>query len=167
MKYRHQATHVLVLNASYEPLQVVSVRHALKMIHRRVAVVEEAVPGKMAGPYKVPTVLRLVRYVHAKFRHHRPAWTRMGVLQRDAYTCGYCGRPGNTVDHIIPLSRNGTDTWENTVTACFSCNSRKGSKLLSEAGMTLRVTPRTPTSWELWNVDIPAWLNTPTAARAG
>lgn len=150
---------ILVLNASYEPLHVVDLRKAIHMLHRQVAVVEESSPTATFGPYPRPLVLRLVRYVSVQFRGSRASWNRDNVLRRDQYTCGYCGRRGNTVDHILPVSRGGQNTWENTVTACTGCNSRKGAKLPAEAGMTLRVTPYAPAAWEMWNVSIPEWLN--------
>jgi len=136
---------VLVLNASYEPLQRVDLRHAIRMLVRGVAVVEEAEEGRMIGAFPVPRVLRLVRYVAMRWRHgKRPPWSRRGVRLRDRGLCAYCGKPGNTVDHIVPLSRGGGDTWENTVLACGRCNNRKGSRTPAEAGLKLRVQPRVP-----------------------
>jgi 5-methylcytosine-specific restriction endonuclease McrA len=139
---------VLVLNASYEPFQKVDLRHAIRMLVRGVAVVEEAVEGASFGRFPVPRVLRLVRYVTMRWRHgQRPSWSKPGLHRRDGGLCGYCGRPGRTVDHIDPQSRGGLSTWENTVLACGPCNNRKADRTLAQAGLRLRVTPRVPT-WE-------------------
>lgn len=143
---------VLVLNASMEPLHTVSVPHAVRMLVRRVAEIHEAEVGTTFGHYPLPRVVRLVRYVAMKWRYsHPPRWTRRGVLKRDGHRCAYCGRPADTVDHVVPLSRGGARTdWFNTVACCGRCNARKGNRLLDEAGMLLLVTPRAPSWHELY-----------------
>lgn len=135
---------VLVLNASYEPLQRVSLRHAIKMLVREVAVIEEADDDSF-GPFPRPRVLRLVRYVVAKWLH-RPGrlCTKSAIKARDQQRCGYCGGRAETVDHIVPRSRGGTLTWENAVAACLRCNHRKADRTPEEAGMVLLVVPREP-----------------------
>ncbi|WP_344236413.1 HNH endonuclease [Actinocorallia libanotica] len=139
---------VLVLNASYEPLQRVDLRHAIRMLVRGVAVIEEAVDGRSFGAFPEPKVLRLVRYVAMRWRYsRRPGWSKAGVYKRDRGRCGYCGRPGDSIDHIVPVSRGGESTWENTVLACTRCNHRKADVLLHECGMRLAVAPSVPT-WE-------------------
>lgn len=136
---------VLVLNASYEPLHVVSVRHAIRMLVREVAVVEEADLGPALGPFPRPKVLRLVRYVVMRFRYGRtPTWSRRGVLARDGNRCAYCGRSATTVDHIVPVAHGGTSSWKNTVAACVRCNGRKGCRTPRAAGMQVRTTPVVP-----------------------
>ncbi|MEV6898538.1 HNH endonuclease [Amycolatopsis sp. NPDC051372] len=143
---------VLVLNAGYEPLHTVSVPHAIRMLVRHVAVVHES-DGADLGIFPRPKVVRLLRYVVMKWRYTGPPrWSRRGVLQRDGYTCAYCGRHATTVDHIIPTSRGGERTsWLNTVAACGgtarSCNARKADRTLAETGLTLRITPHVPT-WD-------------------
>jgi 5-methylcytosine-specific restriction endonuclease McrA len=132
---------VLVLNASYEPLQRVSVRHAIKMLVREVAVIEEASDGTF-GPFPMPRVLRLVRYVVARWRNRRGC-TKSAVKARDRM-CAYCGGTAETVDHIVPRSRGGTLTWDNAVAACLRCNHRKADRTPAEAGMTLLVQPGPP-----------------------
>lgn len=135
--------HVLVLNASYEPLQRVSMRHAIKMLVREVAVIEEEAGGSF-GPFPVPKVLRLVRYVVTRWKHRRASLcTKSGIKARDKM-CAYCGGKAETVDHIIPRSRGGTLTWENAVAACVRCNHRKADRTPSEAGMKLLITPSQP-----------------------
>jgi len=141
-------TTVLVLNASYEPLQRVSVKHAITMLVRGVAVIEEAVVDRTFGVFPEPKVLRLVRYVSMRWRHARkPGWTKAGVYKRERGLCAYCGARGNTIDHIVPVSRGGRSTWDNTVLACRRCNHRKADRSLAESGLTLHITPHVP-SWD-------------------
>ncbi|MFB9238384.1 HNH endonuclease [Plantactinospora siamensis] len=137
---------VLVLNADLGPLHRVSLRHAVRMLVRRVAEVHEATPDRLIGVWPMPTVVRLTSYVVTRWRHSRgPAWSRAGVLARDARRCGYCGRAASTVDHVLPRSRGGANTWLNTVAACGGCNQRKGDRTPSEARMPLRTAPAVPT----------------------
>jgi len=139
-------TEVLVLNADHQPLHRVPLRHAVGMLFRRVAEIHEAVPDRLIGIYPMPTVVRLVRYVVTKWRYTRgPAWSRPGVLARDNATCAYCGGHGSTIDHIVPRSRGGKNSWLNTVAACGGCNQRKGDRELAAAGMALRFEPYVPT----------------------
>lgn len=140
---------VLVLNADgVVPLHRVSLRHAIRMLVRQVAEVHEAQPDRLIGVFPMPTAVRLVRYVVTKWRHHRgPAWSKPGVLKRDGCRCGYCGAGGaRTVDHILPTSRGGQNTWSNTIAACYRCNQRKADRTPAEAGMVLRFQPAAP-SW--------------------
>ena len=140
---------VLVLNAGYEPLHRVSYKHAIRMLVREVAVVEEAVEGESFGPFPLPKVLRLVRYVMLKFRGRPPKWSRALLMKRDKGLCGYCGGRAETIDHIVPRSRGGETSWLNTVAACRRCNSRKEARTPNEAGMPLRVNAFEPSWWEL------------------
>lgn len=138
---------VLVLNADCGPLHRVSLRHAIRMLFREVAVVHEAQPDSRIGIYPIPRVVRLVSYVVTRWRHSRgPAWSRAGVLVRDRRVCGYCGKPASTIDHILPRSRGGANAWANTVAACGRCNNRKGDRTPVEARMPLRFEPYAP-SW--------------------
>jgi len=138
---------VLVLNADLGPLHRVSIRHAVRMLFREVAVVHEAEPDRQLGIWPMPKVVRLVTYVVTKWRYSSgPAWSRTGVLNRDHRTCAYCGGLATTVDHVTPTSRGGKNTWLNTVAACGGCNQRKGDRTPAEAGMAMRVTPTVP-SW--------------------
>ena len=137
---------VLVLNADLGPLHRVSIRHAVRMIVREVAVVHEADPLRAVGPIPLPRVVRLVSYVVTRWRHSRgPRWSRAGVLSRDSHRCAYCGRHANTVDHVLPRSRGGENSWLNTVAACGRCNQRKRDRTPGEAGMLLRRRPAAPT----------------------
>ena len=141
---------VLVLNASYEPLNVVSVRRAMVLLLKdkaQAVEVAEAMLHAERVELPVPLVIRLLAYVRVPHRWRVPV-TRRGVLARDAYTCAYCGaQPGRsalTVDHVVPRSQNGGKTWDNLVTACAPCNRKKGGRRPDEAGMLLRQRPFTP-----------------------
>ncbi len=136
----------LVLNATMEPLSVVSARRAL------VLVLAEKVDVLHANGHRyrsakldlpAPSVLRLRRYVHVPYRP-RAALTRRGVFLRDGGACQYCGRSAENVDHIVPRSRGGDHTWENVVASCRRCNSRKEARTPEEAGMRLRRQPAAP-----------------------
>lgn len=136
---------VLVLNASYEPLQRVSVHHAIRMLVREVAVIEETVEGRTIGQWGLPKIVRLVRYVVLKWRNHAPRWSRRHLLSRDKHSCAYCGKTATTVDHVLPRSRGGQADWLNTVASCVKCNNRKDNRTPREAGMKLLITPYGPT----------------------
>jgi hypothetical protein len=138
---------VLVVNADLGPLHRVSVKHAIRMLLRQVAEIHEAEPDRLIGIYPMPRVVRLVQYVVTRWRYSAgPAWSRQGVISRDQGSCGYCGGRASTVDHILPRSRGGKNTWKNTVAACGPCNQRKGDRTPAEARMPLRTTPQAP-SW--------------------
>ena len=138
---------VLVLNADLGPLHRVTLRHAIRMLCRRVAEVHEAEPDQRLGVFPVPRAVRLLRYIVTSWRYARgPAWSRAGVMVRDGHRCGYCGSGASTIDHILPRSRGGANTWLNTVAACRGCNQRKGDRTPAEARMPLRADPCAP-SW--------------------
>lgn len=141
-------TGVVVLNASYEPLQVVSLKHAVKMLCRSVAVVEEADGDKTIGPFPYPKILRLVRYVYVKIKGS-PRYSRASVLRRDNFTCAFCGGAANTIDHIVPRSKGGESSWLNSISACKRCNERKRDRTPKEAGMKLLYEAYVPTHQQL------------------
>ncbi|MCW6007192.1 HNH endonuclease [Micromonospora sp. CPCC 205371] len=117
------------------------------MLVRRVAEIHEAEPDRLIGVYPLPRVVRLVRYVVTRWRYSKgPAWSRPGVITRDGGVCGYCGGHATTVDHILPRSGGGKNSWLNTIAACGGCNQRKGDRTPAEAGMRLRFEPTAP-SW--------------------
>lgn len=139
-------TDVLVINADLGPLHRVPLKHAIRMLLRNVAEVHEAIPDRLIGVFPVPTVVRLVRYIHARWRHTAgPAWSKAGVLRRDDRRCGYCTSKATTVDHILPRSRGGRNSWKNTVAACYPCNQRKADRTPAEAGMVLQIQTYAPT----------------------
>lgn len=149
---------VLLLNASYEPLSIIPQRRAMSLILRgRVdPATDDIVTIKSTSTaLRIPRVIRLRRYINVPRRGAR--WTRQGVLQRDNYRCIYCGiesgkkqrgqiltRHYFTVDHLIPRSKGGKNTWGNTACACPLCNNRKGGRTPHEAGMALLWEPKTP-----------------------
>jgi 5-methylcytosine-specific restriction endonuclease McrA len=141
---------VLVLNASYEPINVCTMRRATVLVLKSRAEVIEEGAGALHSERLVlarPCVIRLVRYVRVPRDVHRRKITRKAVLARDAWTCQYCGRQGHTgltVDHVIPRSRGGESVWENIVTSCGPCNRKKGNRLPREVAMHLRSRPRPP-----------------------
>ena len=140
---------VLVLNASYEPLNVCTVRRALVLILKQKAEVLEHGDGVLRSEtmrVDEPEVIRLVTYVRVPRDIHRRRITRKAVLARDGWICQYCGsdKPGLTVDHVIPRSRGGESVWENIVASCAACNRRKGNRLPHEIRMHPRSRPRPP-----------------------
>lgn len=137
---------VVVLNTDNTALHTVSINHAIKMLVREVAVVEEARDGHRIGPYPWPIVLRLIRYVKTTFLYaSAPTWSKRGVLRRDQQRCAYCDQKADTVDHLLPQSRGGQNTWLNTVAACTRCNNLKANRTPAEAAMQLTWKPSVPT----------------------
>lgn len=134
---------VIVLNASYEPHQTVSVPHAVRMLVRKVAVIEES-EDRLIGPYPWPKVVRLVRYVYARWIVPTDRFTRVGMLRRDKYICRYCKKYGDTMDHVIPESRGGRTDWLNCVTACEKCNFDKADRTPEQAKMPMLWEPYIP-----------------------
>jgi len=136
----------LVLNASYEPLNICSWRRAIVLILKGKAESIEHNGKMLSETFHLPTVIRLRNYV--KIPYKEISLSRRNVLHRDNYTCQYCGerRHDLTIDHIQPRSRGGIDTWENVVAACLKCNVKKGDRTPKEANMHLLTTPRRPPS---------------------
>jgi 5-methylcytosine-specific restriction endonuclease McrA len=137
----------LVLNASFQPLCVVSVRRAVVLVLKSKAVIEQAADEgtfhseRMTIP--IPSVVRLNYFVKVPYRA-RASLSRRAVFVRDEFQCQYCGSAAENVDHIRPRSRGGTHTWDNVVASCRPCNARKENLLLAESGMTLRRPPHIP-----------------------
>ena len=153
----------LVLNAGYEPLSVVSFKRAVVLVLAGKATVlaETGEPLRSADlALGTPSVILLVRYVRAP-RRHAVAVSRRGVLRRDGHRCAYCGAAAATVDHIVPRSRGGDDTWQNLVACCLRCNGSKGNRPPTEMGWRLRVRPHMPAGagWVLRGADSvdPRW----------
>ncbi|MDO5503171.1 MAG: HNH endonuclease [Actinomycetia bacterium] len=142
-------TAVPVLNHSEIVLSRVSLKHAIRMLVRKVVVPVEEDPNEMVGPFPRPIVVRLVRDVFAKFLYQPAFCTKKGVLRRDRNRCAYCGGHASTVDHIVPASRGGTNSWLNLVSACQRCNGAKADRTPDEARMPLRFA-----AWEPRRIDI-------------
>lgn len=138
---------VLVLNASYEPINICAARRALVLILKGIAMAEEhanhAVPSARQQ-MPLPSVIRLLEY--RRIPHQSRALSRKNILMRDKYTCQYCSKilPSGelTLDHVHPRSRGGETTWENLVACCHPCNNRKGARTPDEANMRLLRAPR-------------------------
>ena len=136
----------LALNSSFEPLTMVPMRRALRLVIDGKAEIVEADDERVVRSERMslprPHVIRLKAFVHVPRRFRRQV-TNTFLFARDHYRCQYCGRAQNelrhrealTRDHLIPLSRGGTNEWTNVVTACSSCNTRKANRLPSEIGM--------------------------------
>jgi 5-methylcytosine-specific restriction endonuclease McrA len=136
----------LVINASYEPINICSARRALTLVFKGAAVVEEvsaftARTAKLNIP--IPSVVRLQKY--KRMPRQNRAVSRRGIILRDGGACQYCQAklaPRDlTLDHVIPRSRGGASTWENLVAACYGCNNLKGDRTPQEAGLPT-VRPR-------------------------
>ena len=145
---RGHGGRVLVLNATYEPINVCTVRRAaVLMLKEKAELLERAGRDLHSDTctLPVPAVIRLVRFVRVPRDTHRRKITRRAVFARDDWTCQYCGSGANlTVDHVIPRSKGGASTWENIVASCAPCNRRKGDHLPTVVDMHPRRPPRTP-----------------------
>jgi 5-methylcytosine-specific restriction endonuclease McrA len=138
---------VLVLNASYEPINICAARRALVLVLKGVASAEEEsmIAVHSARTHvRLPSVIRLLEY--RRIPRQTRALSRKNILMRDRYTCQYCHRvlPSAelTLDHVVPRSRSGESAWENLVACCHGCNNRKGGRTPEEAGMKLARQPR-------------------------
>lgn len=139
--------NVLILNQDYQPLSVCNVKRSLLLLFLEKAEMLHERPDykirTVSSQYDFPSVIRLRKYARIPFKNI--VLTRKNIMKRDENRCQYCGSSSDlTIDHVIPKSRNGKDTWDNLVTACNKCNHRKGNKTPSEAGMPLRKEPFRP-----------------------
>jgi 5-methylcytosine-specific restriction endonuclease McrA len=138
---------VLVLNASYEPLNITTWRRAVVMVLKGKAEGLEHDPARMIRQDTLlPTVIRLRHFVRVPYKPL--PLTRRNLFHRDGHRCQYCGASAEqlSVDHVVPRSRGGLDTWENVTTACLPCNVRKGNRTPREAAMPLVRPPHRPLS---------------------
>jgi 5-methylcytosine-specific restriction endonuclease McrA len=139
---------VLLLNASYEPICVVSARRAvLLLMDEKVEVVEDGPDNRIFHSkylaFHIPSVVRLVRYVKIPRTRSIPLNTRT-VLARDRHRCAYCGEKATTMDHVNPRARGGVHRWQNVVASCHKCNNKKDDRSLEEMGWTLLIKPKAP-----------------------
>ena len=173
--------HTLVLNATYEPLQVVSWKRAVRMLFQEKAEVVAEYEREIRSvslTVRLPSVLRLRHYVSIKRIQQQVKFARANIYIRDQYSCQYCGStfPAEqlTYDHVIPVAGGGLKSWENIVTCCVRCNRLKGNHLPEEVGLRLLRKPkapsgfphkiqfllsrkRTPESWKsyiFWNLEV-------------
>ncbi|MDZ7316199.1 MAG: HNH endonuclease [candidate division KSB1 bacterium] len=138
---------VLLLNQNYEPLGIVSARKAVIMMFLQKVEIIESRNLLIRSQYlaiPLPSVIRLKSYAHVPFK--RVELNRGNIMRRDGFVCQYCGTKKGplTIDHVIPKTRGGDDSWENLVCACVSCNNKKGNRTPEEAGMTLLRGPKRP-----------------------
>ncbi len=154
-------SRVLVLNASYEPINVCTVRRAAVLILKAKAeILENAGWSLHAESFTMPRplVIRLISYVRVPRDAHSRKITRRAIFARDRWTCQYCGveRTTLTVDHVVPRSKGGRSSWDNIVASCAPCNRRKGDRLPGQAGMHPRRAPRAPSPTVFVHVAVPA-----------
>ena len=139
--------HVLVLNNDYRALTVCSVERALLLVFMRKAELVSALPDRFvrspSTQFPWPSIVRLRGYIRVPYK--RIMISRKNILRRDHFRCQYCGSHDRlTIDHVMPKSRGGRDTWENLVAACTPCNNRKGNRTPDEANMKLIRSPFRP-----------------------
>jgi 5-methylcytosine-specific restriction endonuclease McrA len=140
-------TRVLVLNASYEPINVCTVRRAVVLILKERAEVLEQTERVLHAETMTmarPAVIRLVTYVRIPRDAHSRKITRRAIFARDGWTCQYCGGSAENLDHVVPRSRGGLHVWENVVAACRRCNAKKMDRTPQEAGYRLHRQPFAP-----------------------
>jgi 5-methylcytosine-specific restriction endonuclease McrA len=143
----------LLLNATYEPLCVVSSRRAIVLVLAAKAEAVDSTDDEVHAEritVAVPIVVRLTRYVRVPYPVQVPL-SRRAVFTRDGSTCVYCGGSATSIDHVVPRSRGGTHTWDNVVAACRRCNHTKADRSLAEMGWSLPHPPGAPSgaAWRL------------------
>ena len=143
--------HTLVLNATYEPINIVSWKRAISLLFQgKVEVLAEydREIHSISFTIKMPSVLRLLKYVKIRKHLQHMKFNRANIYARDHHTCQYCGKKCSsedlTFDHIVPIVRGGGKTWDNIVTCCLECNHKKGGAMPEEAGMHLIKHPKEP-----------------------
>jgi len=140
------AKNVLVLNSTFVPINIASWRRAIKLIFNGKAVTVEKNGHLINGKFDLPLIIKLNKYVPLPYS--RIVLSRKNIYLRDNHTCQYCGKVGGnmTIDHVVPKSRGGGDGWDNLVTCCPRCNSKKGDQTIEAAGMFLKRSPYKPPS---------------------
>ena len=143
----------LLLNASYEPLKVVHWQKAITLWCQgkvEVIAVHDREIRSVSVSFRLPSIIRLLRFVKIKRRFDYVPFSRASIYARDKHTCQYCAEvfPTSelTFDHVVPVAQGGRKDWENIVTCCVSCNRRKGGRTPAEAGMKLLRVPKRPDS---------------------
>lgn len=141
----------LLLNATYEPLKVVSWKKALILLFQgKVEVLEEYTREihSITISVKLPSVVRLLYKIQAGHHHRQVKFSRVNIFARDKHSCQYCAKKCRTeeltFDHVVPIAKGGKKTWENIVTACVRCNHIKSGRTPEEAGMKLIKRPHRP-----------------------
>ena len=153
--------NTLVLNASYEPIRVVNLERAMYYLMTGKAEIVEAydkIVRSVSLVFEHPKIIKLKRYVKIKRKQRGIKYSRRNILARDKMMCQYCGIKCNsktaTLDHVMPKSRGGANSWDNIVTACHRCNNKKDNRTPQEAGMKLLNKPRQPDGKAMLKFDI-------------
>jgi 5-methylcytosine-specific restriction endonuclease McrA len=143
----------LLLNATYEPLKVVHWQKAVTLWCQgkvEIVAVHDREVRAVSFSFRLPSVIRLLRYVKIRKRFDYVPFSRANIYARDKHTCQYCSKAFHTseltFDHVVPVSQGGRKDWENIVTCCVGCNRRKGGRTPDEARMRLTRSPRRPES---------------------
>ncbi len=151
--------NTLLLNASYEPIKVISWKKAISLFFlEKVEVIEhyDADVRSVSLSIKMPAVVRLLRYV--KISRRKPPLSKINLLARDNYCCQYCHKQldykSSTFDHVVPRSQQGQTTWDNVVIACGTCNRKKGGRTPEQANMKLKIQPQVPDWLPVVNVHV-------------
>ena len=144
-------SRALGLNATYEPIGVISARRAVILVlDRKVDVLADT--GQRLGSERltmaVPSVVRLRYYVKVPYKRPAPL-RRRAVFARDHGRCQYCGKQAESIDHVIPRSKGGPHTWDNVVACCRRCNTYKGDRMLADCSLHLRSSPTAPKEY-IW-----------------
>lgn len=153
--------HALVLNASFEPLHIVTWQRAIQLLFQgKVEVIENSdrEVRTVRLTIRVPAVLRLIQYVPLVRKKTIIRFSRANIFLRDQYHCQYCGKQqpksNLTLDHVIPIVQGGSKSWGNIVTACKTCNQKKGGRTPQQAGLNLVGKPRQPTWLPMINLQL-------------
>lgn len=143
-------TQVVIYNAGgQQVLGKVTLKHAIGMLHRKVARAKEWVEGATFGPYPKVTAVELVNYIFTKWVYQRTGkvvFSKANLMERDRRKCGYCSKKATTLDHIVPRCQGGQTDWMNCIAACRKCNSHKAGRTPAQASMTLLWEPFIPKS---------------------
>lgn len=149
MESHLQTSRTLVLNQGYQPIKIVNWKRAICLFFMNKADVLSTYDREIHtvdNSYRAPAVIRLLNF--SRLPRPTPKFSRAAVYARDGHRCQYCGKRFKssklTLDHVVPRVKGGTTDWENITTSCQRCNRKKGSRLLREAGMVLRTTPKKP-----------------------
>lgn len=141
----------LVLNAGFEPLNIIPARRAINLILNGKAVSIDDSPYTMRSEkaeHSVPYVVLRTSYVKVSHITRKIPFSRRWVLASANYTCTYCGKHASTIDHIVPRALGGIDSYENCVASCMKCNNKKAAKTLEELGWVMKTPPKIPSSYE-------------------
>lgn len=153
--------HTLLLNATFEPLKVIHWHRAMTLLAKgRVELVSEHDEEKRAVTFtfRVPSIVRLIRYVRIRTQRNQVPFTRANIYRRDDWRCAYCAEQFSsedlTFDHVVPASQGGQKSWTNIVAACLPCNRRKDNRTPEQAGMALRTLPVRPAPAPIFKVTL-------------